>query len=203
MKSIKLLGLVMILGLVMTSCEKDPIVENDPVETQKITNLYAPADVRDHQTGEVTTKNEYVYFDFSSGTTVEKTADWDIAFKGTSIIVNGGVNGNGNVSATVMASTFADLTDAPAADQFKQDSELATAIPSGSGNGWYDYNPLNHLITPIAGRVIVVKTTEGNYAKVEILSYYENAPANPDPAVDKQDTFTFNYAYQKNGTTKF
>jgi len=203
MKSIKLLGLALILGLIMTSCKKDPVIAADPVETQTVTNLYAPADVRDHQTGEVTTMNEYVYFDFSTGKTVDKTAGWDIAFKGTSIIVNGGVNGTGNVSVSIVTSTFADLKEVPSADQFKQDTESGTAIPSGSGNGWYNYNPTNHLITPIAGKIIVVKTSNGNYAKMEILSYYENAPINPDPSVDKQDTFTFNYAYQKNGTGQF
>ncbi len=204
MKKIKLFGLILILGITISSCKKDDTtVDSNPVETHKITNLYAPSDVRDRETGEITQKNEYVYFDFSTGKTVEKTADWDIGFKGTSIIVNGGVNGTGNVSATLIASTFGDLKEAPSADQFKQDTELATAVPSGSGNGWYEYNPTNHLISPIAGRIIVVKTTEGNYAKMEILSYYKDAPANPDPLTDQQDTFTFNYAYQSDGSTKF
>lgn len=203
MKLLKLLSLLMIIGLVFSACKEDGPIEVVHAKTIKFTNLYAPADVRDHQTGEITEENEFVYFDFSSGETVEKTADWDIAFKGTKIIVNGGFNGTGNVSAALLLATFDEVTEAPAASEFSQDTELSTAITSGSGNGWYEYNPANHLITPIAGRIIVVKTTEGNYAKMEILSYYENAPANPDPATDQQDTYTFNYAYQGNGTTKF
>ena len=203
MKSLKILTLLALVGVLFASCGPDEPIIPQHVETQKVVNLYAPSDVRDHQTGEIIEENEFVYFDFSTGGTVAQTADWDIAFKGTKIIVNGGVNGTGNVSATVVLSTFDDLTEAPSADKFTQDTELATAIPSGSGNGWYEYNPANHLISPIPGRVIVVKTSEGNYAKMEILGYYKDAPANPDPNTDQADTFTFNYAYQADGSTKF
>ncbi len=203
MKVIKLLSLMMMIGLFFASCDKDKPIDVPSAEVKKVLNLYAPADVRDHQTGEIIQENEFVYYDFSSESVVDKSADWDIAFKGTNIITNGGVHGTGNVKAAVVVSTFADLKEAPADDKFNEDTDLLNAIPSGSGNGWYEYNPANHLITPIAGRVIVVKTTEGNYAKMEILSYYKDAPATPDPAVDQQDTYTFNFAYQGNGGRRF
>ena len=54
----------------------------------------------------------------------------------------------------------------------------------------------------IAGKVFVVKTHDGKYAKFEILSYYKDAPATPD-ATSVGRYYSFNYAYQANSTTTF
>ena len=58
------------------------------------------------------------------------------------------------------------------------------------------------LSAVIAGKVFVVKTHDGKYAKFEILSYYKDAPATPD-ATSVGRYYTFNYAYQANSTTTF
>lgn len=203
MKTINSLLLLFVLGSMFTSCVKDDPIIVVKAETLTVSNLHAPSDVRDLSTGEIIEANDFVYFDYSSGLTVEKTDDWDIAFKGTTLITNGGVNGTGNVSAAIVLNTFNEAVEAPANDQFNQDTDITNAIPSGSGNGWYNYNPANHLISPIPGRIFIIKTTEGNYAKMEILSYYKDAPIGPDPAVDSADYFTFNYAYQKSGSKTF
>ena len=88
---------------------------------------------------------------------------------------------------------------------FIQDSNSGYAITTGSGNGWYTYaGPPTHLITPTPGKILVFKTRDGKHAKVEILSYYQNAPVNPDAFVDATPYFTFNYVYQPNaGVTTF
>ena len=84
-----------------------------------------------------------------------------------------------------------------------QDSETAYAIPTGSDNGWYNYDPQTYLITPIAGRTLVFKTHNGRYAKMEIQSYYKDAPESPNPLQIKVK-HTFNYTYQPNeGVTTF
>ena len=137
--------------------------------------------------------------------------EWDIAFRGTSIIINGGTSlgtndepeRTGNAGAYIADGTFASITEVDTS-LLGQDSEAGYAIPSGSGNGWYIYNPQAFLITPIAGKVLVFRTRDGKYAKVEILSYYENAPDNPDAMTDASRYFTFNYIYQPNdGVTTF
>ncbi len=80
-----------------------------------------------------------------------------------------------------------------------QDSTSSYAIPSGSGNGWYTYaGPPTHLINPTPGKILVIKTHDGKYAKVEILSYYKDAPDAPDAFVNESRYFTFNYVYQPN-----
>ncbi len=187
----------------ISSCKKevDPVVPH--AESKKVTNLYAPADVRDQTTGEITQTNPFVYFSFAKGTAVDSLDSWDIAFKGTVIITNSGISGTGQAKSTIVNSTFDDLTEAPADSELKEDSATAYAIPWGSGNGWYNYDPTSHLISPIAGRIIVVKTNDGKYAKMEILNYYKDAPAQPDPTVDQGSTLTFNFVYQDNGTNKF
>ena len=82
---------------------------------------------------------------------------------------------------------------------FVQDSETATSISTGSGEGWYIYaGPPTHLITPITGKILVFRTHDGKYAKVDILSYYKDAPNAPDAFTDEDRYFTFNYVYQPN-----
>ena len=200
MKQTKLF-LVAILVLMLNSCSSDESDNSTQLETEQITNLYAPADVRDYQTGEVIEEREFVYFSFSEGTTVLEDDNWDIAFKGTEIIVNGGIHGNTQAAAAVVTGTFAEITEIADDVEFKQDTDIINAIPTGSGNGWYNYNPATHAITPIPGRIILVKTHNGKYAKMEILSYYKDMTNNPED--EDASYFTFNYVYQGNGSKSF
>lgn len=193
--------------LLLTSCSNDDsetISQTKSLETKKVSNLYAP-----QSGGQGTPVSGYfVKFSFSTGEIVTTGDNWDIAFRGTSIIVNGGYAGtgeptkNGNVSLATVTNTLSGVTEAPSDDSFKQDTQSAYAIPTGSGNGWYSYNSTTHVIAPIAGKVFVVKTANGKYAKFEILSYYQNAPANPT-GTEPSKYFTFNYVYQPDGSKKF
>ena len=86
-----------------------------------------------------------------------------------------------------------------------QDADALFAVPTGSDNGWYNYaGPPSHLITPIPGKIFIIRTTKGNYAKVEMISYYENAPSATDAFTDATPYYTFNYVYNPNeGDTSF
>ncbi len=147
----------------------------------------------------------FTKFSFATGTVTDSETDWDIAFRGTSIAVNGGaVTGaaeeparNGNGGASIETGTFAEITSA-AGLNYAVDADGAFAIPGGSDNGWYNYNPATFIVTPIPGRVLVFRTHDGKYAKIEILSYYRDAPAQPDPFMDESRVFTFNYVYNPN-----
>lgn len=186
--------------LFIASCSNDDKDDTIPeVETQTVSNLDA------------TSSSDFTKFSFSENTVVTDD-NWDIAFKGTTIIVNGGVKGTttgepertGQGAVSIVSNAFASVTVIPEATNFVQDAATAYAIPTGSGNGWYSYNSSTHLISPIAGKVFVVKTHDGKYAKFEILSYYKDVPATPDP-LDSASTryYTFNFAYQANSTTTF
>lgn len=196
------------LVLFTASCSSDDDKnEETPVVTTKVSNIYAP------QTGGQgqPVGGDFAKFSFSQNKTVTDDS-WDIAFRGTTIIVNGGAKisttdtgeperkGQGAVS--IVSGTFASVTAFPAAGTFVQDKDKVYAIPTGSGNGWYDYNASTNIISPRAGKVFVVKTHDGKYAKFEILSYYKDAPASP-VATSEARYYTFNFAYQANSTTSF
>ena len=95
---------------------------------------------------------------------------------------------------------FSDVTAIPTA--FAQDATALYALPTGSNNGWYSYNATANSITPIAGKVFVVKTHNGKYAKFEILSYYQNAPAIID-ATSVPRYYKLKFVYQPNSATSF
>ncbi|MWB94577.1 hypothetical protein GON26_09395 [Flavobacterium sp. GA093] len=194
------------LVLFTASCSSDDNDNTIPaVETIKVSNLNAP------QTGGQgqPVGGEFTKFSFSENKVVT-TDKWDVAFRGTTIIVNGGAKvgindepertGSGAIS--IVSNTFASVTTFPAATTFAQDGAAVYAIPTGSGNGWYTYDSTTHIISPIAGKVFVVKTHDGKYAKFEILSYYKDAPAVPT-GTSLSPFYTFNFAYQANSTTTF
>ncbi|WP_433833557.1 HmuY family protein [Flavobacterium anhuiense] len=181
------------------SCSSDDNDDNTipPVVTTKVSNLDAA------------TAGTYTKFSFSENKVVTND-NWDIAFSTTTILVNGGTKkteaeptrtGSGAIS--IVSGTFAGVTLFPVASTFAQDGTAAYAIPTGSGNGWYSYNMTTHIVSPIAGKVFVVKTHDGKYAKFEILSYYKDAPATPDVTTAVSGNYTFNFAYQPNSTTTF
>lgn len=197
--------LVLTIGCLLISCSNDDNSTPAPasLQTKTFTNLYAP------QTGGQgqPVGGAFTKFSFSQNTTVTDDS-WDIAFRGTTIIVNGGTTigitdeptrmGIGAVS--IVSNTLNAVTTVPNPETFLQDATNTYAIPTGSGNGWYNYNSTTNMITPIAGKILVIKTHDGKYAKMEIISYYKDAPANPD-ATALTRYFTFNYVYQPNGTT--
>lgn len=200
---------VAFLALAFASCSNDDdTTPAEPIQTESVSNLYAP------QTGGQgePVGGEFTKFDFETGTTTTSETDWDIAFRGTTIAINGGAltgtadepERNGNAGIAIVTGTLASVTTADRLT-FTQDADASFAIATGSDNGWYNYaGPPSHLITPIPGKVFVIRTTAGNYAKVEIISYYENAPAAPDAFADATPYYTFNYVYNPNeGDTSF
>jgi hypothetical protein len=199
-----------VVALSFSSCKKD-----DPapatLSAATFSNLnadYAPMVVgAGGQPTYPTAKNKFTFFSLSTGNVVANadsaTTKWDIGFRSTTIIVNGGTSGPGNAAAIVQTGIFSDLTVAPTTG-YAQDNKNATvkyAIPTGSGNGWYTYNLSTNIITPTAGKFLVIKTADGKYAKVEIISYYKDAPTTPTTSsLDRY--YTFRYVYQGDGSTK-
>jgi hypothetical protein len=64
------------------------------------------------------------------------------------------------------------------------------------------------LVTPLAGRVLVIRTASGKYAKLEIINYYKGGVTLPVTASDadkltKQRYYTFRFIFQSNGTKTF
>ncbi|MBC3787191.1 HmuY family protein [Spirosoma utsteinense] len=192
----------------LTACASDddaPVVL--PVQAQTVNNLPADPTTPSSTTGQPPlSTGKFTLYNLRDNKTVANTDSatnrWDVGFRGTTVIINGGAVRSGQGGAYVHTGTFEELTAIPATATFAQDqSATSLAIPTGSGLGWYNYNSTNNIITPVPGRVLVIRTGDGKYAKLEILSYYENAPATPG-ATSRSRFYTFRYVYQPDGSTK-
>lgn len=197
----KLLFTAAISGFLFSCDSNDDPLPIVPLEATLVEDLAAPNDVIDRTTGEVTEERPFQFFSLEQNALVSENEDWDLAFKGTTIRVNS----SKNVSAAVVNGIFEEITEVPANATFATDTENSFAIPTGSGSGWYNYNPATFTVTPIPGRVILVQTTAGNYSKIEILSYYKgNPPADQiNPMTTPSAHYTFRYVLRPDGTTSF
>ena len=103
------------------------------------------------------------------------TTAWDLGVRGTSLIVNGGTSGPGEGAAAVLDVPFDSVTSVPADSAFATDGErpcprgAATAVCSGSGNGWYLY--AENGIEPLPTRTVVVRLADGDVVKLRFLTY--------------------------------
>lgn len=115
--------------------------------------------------------DKITYFNLESGTEVAEAdtakIGWDIAFQHTVIVLPGTAEGQ------LVADASFDKITSPPATGFQKGK---TAIPWGSGKGWYTYNMDNHVVAPIAGKVIFIHTAAGKYYKLVIDGYYKDGP---------------------------
>ncbi|GAB3252655.1 HmuY family protein [Larkinella harenae] len=164
-----------------------------------------PADpaINDPQSGRpLGSTNRFTFFSLKDGKQVPNsdsaTAKWDIGFRATTIIVNGGNGRAGKGGAYIHNGTFESLTTVPENAAFiVDDNATKLAIPTGSGNGWYTYG--GGVIAPTPEKVLVIRTADGSYAKVEILSYYKGGPDGPG---SESRYYTFRYVHQPDGSKK-
>jgi len=205
----KLNLILSVLILFFTSCEKssnnDVIIDEDVitfVELNASQYIVNPSD-------SVLT-GKYEKFSFSEGDTVSHE-NWDVALRGTTIIVNGGdsysVNQperTGNAAVYIATGVMSDIRTVDLS-KLEQDNTSGPAIVDDlgiSGNGWASYDMSTHIISPIAGRILVFRTHDNKYAKMEIVYYYDSP--NPDPSNgDYGGFYTFNYVYQSAGEINF
>lgn len=96
------------------------------------------------------------------------TAGWDLAFRRHTFIAAAAVRDLGIVAWDSVARAPAGAYVATPRGRDDDDADPALAR-------WYDYGMLTHVLEPKAN-VYVVKTAEGRYAKLQILSYYCPGP---------------------------
>ena len=193
-----------IFALFLLGCEAKNIV--DPPAAPDNSTL----ETKTFSTG--STNNKWVYFSFAKGDTVPvvsatSSRGWDIAFRRTTIKINGGTSGPGKGGVTMLKGVnFEDIKTAPAAAVFTVDDTTSAgfAIPSGSDSGWYTYTgDPNHWILAIEDRVFVFRTADEKYAKMKFVSYYSNGQPPSQPLQTDSGYYTFKYVYQSNGSKKF
>jgi hypothetical protein len=140
--------------------------------------------------------DEWRYFDFSRSSVVERPdpRGWDLAVRRFRIIANGGPRFAGEGAILDLGDVAFD-----AVTQVPDTGYVATAIVrrdsvNAAIEDWYEYNFLTHVLEP-KPRVYAVRTADGRYAKVAILSYY--CPG------AMPGCLTLRYAYQGSGGRRF
>jgi len=211
-------ALATVLLITLSACDdSNPAAPEEPVEldTQTVEDLPADPTVTVGENGRPQGLNQYTFFSLrdneivlESGTEARADSNstaWDIALQGTTIRINGGASGPGNGAAYVAEAAFENVVEVDT-DRLQPDTDEALAIPTGSGNGWYNYNSNGqNFIRPIPGRTIVVRTADGEgYAKIRIQSYYEGAPELPaDREAHPSRYYTFDYVARTDGVPSF
>lgn len=165
-----------------------------------------PREVGEHLIGpniytiDARSKETWMYFDFSRASVVAvqnpKADDWDLAFRRHVIRSNGGAT-NSAAQAALLSLPGQDLKAVravPKAATFTPDMRT-TQRPFPYNpvvKKWYNYSYMSNVLVPKAV-VYVVRTQDGKYAKLRILSYYCEG--------NISGCMTFEYVYQGDGST--
>jgi hypothetical protein len=120
-------------------------------------------------------------------------AAWTLGFRRSEVVLNGGDSGTGTVTALNLAELglmpsggFAALAGV---DPSIETADWITDQNINPLEGWYNYNPMTHEITP-SDSVFVVRTADGlHYAKFQIGGIADVAMSHPG-------TLTIDYVYQ-------
>jgi hypothetical protein len=213
-KTVSKIAMGLGLSIALVACSKESGTVVVPVSAITVKDLAADTVTGIGVDGRPKSAGTITYYSLVDNKVVASTdattTKWDVAFTSTKILVNSGTSGPGLGGAFVFKGLFDELKTIPADSSFATDNSNASsfAIPWGSGKGWYTYDGLTTLVNPIAGRVLVIRTASGKFAKIEILNYYKGGVTLPSTASDsdkltKQRYYTFRYAYQPNGTKTF
>lgn len=208
MKNIINRAFFLLLGstLIFTACEDSgtsgPAAVDAEIATDiqaNVNTIFSPVIPESDVEGNTENNPGYTFYDLDNGGTVEDSlsAEWDIAFGGTTLLANSG-NGGG---IQLLDAEYSSVLEAP------------TENYTESNASWYTYtgeapNGPKHAVIADTNKTVVVLTSDGRYAKIQILNYYEGNPDTSTPQfadfrtrpTDKH--FTFNYTIQGAQTTK-
>jgi hypothetical protein len=144
-------------------------------------------------TVDATSGEAWRYFSFRRGAVVAEPGpnDWDLAFRRFHIIANGGPGFTGAGGILDLGPVgFDGVRTVPPAGY------AANALGPDPTNAaiarWYTYGFFSHLLMP-KPHVWAVRTADGRFAKIEIVSYY-------CPGM-LAGCLTFRYVYQGDGST--
>lgn len=208
--NIKLLKQLLFLPamlILFTACTKDEI--KPQLEDGKSTVINdLPGDVGNT----VGSGKEFApfYFSFKTGAKIEitkkSTTEWDISFTkeyNSYVTPNNPVSNPGSTGKGVMLvvnQAYDQVKEAPADTEFTNNAIASAGWDSGAGNGWYFYELKTHIAVPVKNRTYILRTAEGKYAKLQMISMYKGAPATVSDLNWPAPYFTFRYFVQQDGS---
>jgi len=183
------------------------------VKTEK---LYILSEINPSEVGEILTDTElytfesqtidkWVFFDFSRRSVVSDVSsfkdskNWDLAIRRAKIVSNGGTTGRkGKVEISKLATTnFESVKKVPEDAKFLKDVQFKSDPANINFEKWYEYDFISHKLKS-RKNVFIIKTNEGNYAKMQILNYYCSKDGKKISSC-----YTIKYVYQGNGSKAF
>jgi hypothetical protein len=138
-------------------------------------------------TVDATAPDAWRHFSLRLGSVVETggSPHWDLGFRRYAIVA-----GPGAGILDLGERRFDEVRTVPAAGY--QANEGAAEPRNPAIAGWYHYGFFSHVLSP-KPRVWAVRTSDGRYAKLEIVGYYCPGP--------QPGCVTFRYVYQGDGST--
>lgn len=180
----------------------DPDPANNPPPSSGITTLQIDAMAGGFGTSPADPANKYSYVNLESGMVVNlsdaeaaASSAWHIAFKRTSIKLNGGVTGSGTTQGAVadvqnafydaatgdaIASVFSNASSASELAAFEavtttsglsftEDRNIPYITGDGSSGGWWLYNPQGNTVSANPDQWWLIKSAAANsYAKFHV-----------------------------------
>lgn len=201
-----LIFILSIVSVLVISCTDNGVNSTlpEPVNAKIMMNI--PADTAAPRGA----PHSFDYFSFETGQLIPRSdsnsSKWDIGFGKTTIILNSGTSGPGNTTGQLLSVLLNEIKEAP------ETGYLSDNKPNLVYNDWYNYTGDSsppHAVIPKPGLVLVFKTAEGNYGKMEILSYYKDNPSYIDASFINFRTrppsgfYTIRYAIQEKGSRIF
>lgn len=198
--------------LLLTACSgESPTANNTVSQADPSTSKYKPTPPQPQDVGErlvgprvytvdARSQDIWMYFDFSRGSVVSvqhpQTDAWDLAFRRHTIRTNGGAtNPSGQAAlANIGERDFASVTRVPEDATLISDTRTRKRpFPYNPVvQKWYNYSYMANVLAP-KPLVYIVRTQDGKYAKMRLLSYYCEGGVS--------GCLTFEYVYQGNGST--
>ena len=192
--------------LLLVGCGSEPRRHDDPSSA-----IYQPTPPQPQAVGarligpvvytvDARSRDVWMYFDFARGAVVAvqepRTQAWDLTFQRYVIKTNGGHTNPTRQGALLSLGErdFAAVTKVPEQAEFVSDVHPKNR-PSAYNpiiDKWFNYSYLANVLAP-KPVVYIVRTHDGKYAKMRLLSYY--------CANRSAGCLTFEYVYQGDGST--
>lgn len=118
----------------------------------------------------------WVLYDLERGAVTTDSLAWDIGVKRHRLVINGGNGFAGDGGVLLIDTPFDEVGEAPSGGY-----EASRVTPGGDTvnaalDDWYAYSFFSHLLEPRPASTFVLRTAEGNYARLGVLSYYCPGP---------------------------
>ncbi|MGE3537045.1 MAG: HmuY family protein [Candidatus Tectimicrobiota bacterium] len=197
---------VLVLGVLwLAGCSNDVVPQEDPTATSYEPTSPQPQEVGARLVGplvytvDARSRDVWMYFDFARGSVVAirepRTESWDLAFQRYVIRTNGGQTNPAGQGALLRLNERALGAVPKVPDQAEFVSDIHPKNRPSSYNPltekWFNYSYLANVLAP-KPVVYVVRTHDGKYAKMRLLSYY---------CTEKSaGCLTFEYVYQGDGS---